>query len=85
MSRMVTPQTGFGSIMGSSGANVMPQQSSQAVNNPSFRERVARRAYEKWLQRGCRHGCDKQDWLEAERELLAEQTRQGNTSVGYQR
>jgi hypothetical protein len=35
-------------------------------------ERIAQRAYEKWCQRGCPHGTDQQDWLEAEAELRAE-------------
>jgi len=29
------------------------------------REKVAMRAYEKWLKSGCKHGCDQQHWLEA--------------------
>jgi hypothetical protein len=32
---------------------------------------VARRAYELFLARGAHHGFDRQDWLEAERELSA--------------
>lgn len=35
-------------------------------------EKIAQRAYEKWLKRGCIHGNDRQDWLEAELELKAE-------------
>lgn len=35
-------------------------------------ERIAMRAYEKWCQRGCSHGHDMQDWLEAETELRTE-------------
>ncbi len=38
-------------------------------------DRIAMRAYEKWLQRGCCHGSDQQDWLEAEAELNAEVNR----------
>jgi hypothetical protein len=38
-------------------------------------ERIAMRAYEKWMKGGCKHGCDKQNWLEAEAELKAEMTR----------
>ena len=34
---------------------------------------------------GCKHGCDKQNWLEAERELLAEQARYGNSGLTYYR
>lgn len=32
---------------------------------------IAVRAYEFFLQRGCTHGRDLDDWLQAERELLA--------------
>ena len=35
-------------------------------------EKIAQRAYEKWMKRGCTHGCDQQDWTEAEAELRAE-------------
>lgn len=30
------------------------------------RKRIAAKAYELWEQRGCRHGHDLEDWLEAE-------------------
>lgn len=33
-------------------------------------EHVARRAYELFLARGAQHGCDVDDWLEAERQLM---------------
>lgn len=36
-------------------------------------DRVARRAYERYQIRGGGHGFDQQDWLEAERELIAAQ------------
>lgn len=32
---------------------------------------IQQRAYELFLQRGCEHGRDTEDWLEAERELTA--------------
>lgn len=32
-------------------------------------EDVARRAYELFLSRGAQHGCDVDDWLEAERQV----------------
>jgi hypothetical protein len=41
-------------------------------------EKIAMRAYEKWCQRGYMHGADQQDWLEAERELVAELNRTGS-------
>ena len=33
------------------------------------RERIAVRAYEIWMERGCRDGNDQNDWFEAERQL----------------
>ena len=56
-------------------------QSFQAAAGTSHvpRERVAQRAYEKWMKRGCVHGYDLQDWVEAERELAAEQTRMASS------
>lgn len=41
-------------------------------------EEVARRAYEKWVARGGRHGDDQRDWFEAERELWRETGRGAN-------
>lgn len=41
---------------------------------PLPRELIAQRAYEKWCQRGCPHGTDQIDWLEAELELQQELT-----------
>ncbi|SPP66339.1 DUF2934 domain-containing protein [Nitrospira lenta] len=32
--------------------------------------RIAKRAYELYLERGCREGCDVEDWVDAEREIL---------------
>ena len=36
----------------------------------SIRERIEKRAYEKWCDAGCPHGQDKAFWLAAETELL---------------
>lgn len=33
-------------------------------------ERIAKRAYELYLERGCREGCAVEDWVDAEREIL---------------
>ena len=35
------------------------------------RERIAKRAFELYLERGCRDGCALEDWVKAEREILA--------------
>jgi hypothetical protein len=44
-------------------------------------ERIAQRAYEKWMKRGCPHGTAQQDWFEAERELMAEMSRSSTTAT----
>jgi Protein of unknown function (DUF2934) len=41
----------------------------ELVEGPS-REEIRHRAYELHLERGCIHGWDQDDWLQAERELL---------------
>ena len=38
-------------------------------------DKVAMRAYQKWVNRGCPRDSDKQDWAEAEAELRAEMAR----------
>jgi len=48
-------------------------------------EKIAQRAYEKWLKRGCAHGYDVQDWTEAENELKAEMSRTAPASNAYGR
>lgn len=49
-----------------------PKQVSKASNNhhPSH-DRIAIRAYEIYIMRGAYHGRDLDDWLQAERELIA--------------
>jgi hypothetical protein len=39
-------------------------------NATSRNERVSRRAYQRFEERGGEHGRDLEDWLEAERELM---------------
>jgi hypothetical protein len=38
-------------------------------------DKIAMRAYEKWIKRGKPQGTEMQDWLEAEMELKAEMSR----------
>jgi Protein of unknown function (DUF2934) len=54
-----------------------PQQTSQPANAAVQipHDKIAMRAYEKWVKRGRPHGTDKQDWIEAENELRAEMSR----------
>ncbi len=45
---------------------------SQPSNSPSTKipqEKIAMRAYEKWVQRGRPQGTEMQDWIEAENEI----------------
>lgn len=48
-----------------------------ATAPPVPRERIAMRAYERWVGRGCPAGTDVQDWIEAEAELKAEVAKTG--------
>jgi len=64
MSRVATPQSA--------------QPHSQQMKIPH--DKIAMRAYEKWMRRGCPPGGDVQDWLEAEAELRAEYARSGGSS-----
>ncbi|MGE3843086.1 MAG: DUF2934 domain-containing protein [Vicinamibacterales bacterium] len=42
-----------------------------AADRP-LHDEIARRAYARFCERGCCHGADLDDWLAAEREVLAE-------------
>lgn len=43
-----------------------------AATDPALREQIARKSYEFYERRGWVHGHDTEDWLEAERVVLAE-------------
>lgn len=42
----------------------------ELIMSDALRERIAKRAYEFYLDRGCRQGCELEDWVDAEREML---------------
>lgn len=42
--------------------------------SPELQSEIRQRAYEIFAERGYAHGHDEQDWLRAEREVLAKQT-----------
>ena len=47
--------------------------SPQAIELPDgMRERIMRKAYELWQERGCRDGQDLEDWLDAEAIVMEE-------------
>ena len=51
------------------GATVAADQQRDALAVMVANVRVASRAYDLYLARGCEHGYDVEDWLQAEREL----------------
>ena len=60
-----------------------PMTPASTATNPQVKvphDKIAMRAYEKWIKRGRPPGTDKQDWVEAEAELRAEMTRSGSNS-----
>ena len=72
MARMSTG-TGFRSLVtprGRRDASQADREQGESARIPP--ERIAERAYRKFLARGGRHGNDLRDWFEAERELKAE-------------
>lgn len=56
-----------------------PQPAASAAPTISS-ESIAMRAYDKWRQRGQPDGTQMQDWLEAEKELLAEAAKPAKTA-----
>ena len=67
-------------------SRVATPQTTQPTATRIAQEKIAQRAYEKWLKRGCCHGSDVQDWIEAEAELKAEMSRPGGSNqYGHQR
>src|SRR5450631_3574905 len=44
----------------------------ESRENQILKDKVAMRAYQKWLQAGCPHGFDQQFWRDAHAEVLAE-------------
>lgn len=59
-------------------SRVMTPPLTQPSNSPQLKiphEKIAQRAYEKWIKRGRPHGSDVVDWIEAENELRSEMMR----------
>jgi len=46
------------------------QKAKVLVDSKATVNQIADRAYHAWLNRGCTHGFDVEDWLDAERQLL---------------
>src|SRR5262249_592991 len=71
MSRTVTPPQ----------AQPIPQPGTPILKIPH--EKIAMRAYEKWVKRGRQLGSPEQDWLEAEAELRDEFNRNNYRRVAW--
>ena len=64
----------------SSDATSAPDPAASPAPDP--RERIAARAYERYLQRGGGHGRETEDWLEAEREISGASPKDSDSSGG---
>lgn len=51
-------------------ASVSKQVAAETARPVDAQEAVRLRAYELFLERGCQHGADFEDWLRAEQEIL---------------
>lgn len=71
MTRVSTPPT----------ARPVSNSAQQHTQTQVPHDRIAMRAYEKWMKRGCPQGTHVQDWVEAEAELVAEASRGGSSSM----
>ena len=58
--------------------SVKEVRESSLTQDELLRQRIAERAYQLYECRGCCHGHDVEDWLEAERLVLAEFEPQGD-------
>lgn len=57
------------------------QLSEQLANDEEVRARISTRAYEIYLSRGCESGCEVEDWLQAENEIIASSTEEQPPAV----
>jgi Protein of unknown function (DUF2934) len=53
-------------------------------NNNPMKEEITRRAYALYLMRGCEHGRDMQDWVQATKELTDESAGKSNETTAAQ-
>lgn len=79
------PKTGNQPVAKAAATANAPACGNSTVTPHVAPEKIAQRAFEKWLSRGCTHGCDKQDWHEAELELKSELAKKGNATTPSRR
>lgn len=51
------------------------------LDNGQLRQEIALRAYYRYCERGCTPGDDREDWLAAEQEVLAQQRAAAGTAT----
>ncbi len=57
------------------------QQHEKLANDEEMHAKVSLRAYEIYLSRGCEPGCEMEDWLQAENEILVSSTEEQPPAV----
>ena len=67
-----TSRSGSGTATALRPASASASQATTTRTVKVTHEQIAKRAHEIWVKRGCKHGHDEQNWLEAERQLRAE-------------
>ena len=60
------------SIMSKPTEKSSPGSEPQTAEGHPTREEIELRAHQIYVERGCAHGLDVEDWLQAERELVVE-------------
>ncbi len=64
-------ERGNGRSVGST-QNRSAAEREQYLSSPEIQERIQKQAYEFYLERGCQHGNDQEDWIKAEDAVLAQ-------------
>jgi hypothetical protein len=59
----------------------IPQPNPDQGSLELLEEYIRLRAYELFLQRGCEHGHDTEDWLKAEAEILGKRSSSADSAV----
>jgi hypothetical protein len=70
----ITVPTSSSSVRTSGGTAVAVRPTITKGPAPTH-DQISKRAHDLWLKKGCKHGQDEQNWLEAEAQLRAEMAR----------
>lgn len=74
---MAQPKTARNPVsMSTTGGTAVIARPTTTTKGPApTHEQISKRAHDIWLKKGCKHGQDEQNWLEAEAQLRAEMAR----------